>query len=194
MKSHSTFIGVDYGSKLAGTTAVCFRKENQFHFYQSEKKKDADAFLEKMVIELQPNYIFLDAPLSLPGAFFNQSDDFFYRKGDREVRAMSPMFLGGLTARAMRMKSIFTKKEIEVIEVYPSQLLKVLFPEKVFKKKDYKIDEIYENMKQLIPNLPKVTPPNSHQLDALLCWYSGFRFFEKVAIFYGEKAEGGIWV
>jgi len=194
MKSYPTFIGVDYGSKLAGTTAVCFKKEIQFHFYQSEKKKDADAFLEKVVAELQPNFIFLDAPLSLPGAFFNQSDDFFYRKGDREVRAMSPMFLGGLTARAMRMKSIFSKKEIEVIEVYPSQLLKVLFPEKVFKKKDYKIDEIYELMRDLIPNLPETVPSNSHQLDALLCWYSGFRYFEKAAIFHGEKEEGGIWV
>jgi len=194
MKSHPTFIGVDYGSKLAGTTAVCFKKENQFHFYQSEKKKDADAFLEKIVAELQPNSIFLDAPLSLPGAFFNQSDDFFYRKGDRVVKAMSPMFLGGLTARAMRMKSIFSKKEIEVIEVYPSQLLKVLFPEKIFKKKGYKIGEIYELMKGLIPNLPKAIPPNSHQLDALLSWYSGFRYFEKTAIFYGEKEEGGIWV
>ncbi len=194
MKSQPTFIGVDYGSKLAGTTAICFNKDDQFHFYQSEKKKDADAFLEKVVAELEPTYIFLDAPLSLPGAFFDQSEDFFYRKGDRAVRAMSPMFLGGLTARAMRMKSIFLKKGIETIEVYPSQLLKVLFPEKVFKKKDYKIEEIYDLMNNLIPNLPKSVPPNSHQLDALLCWHSGFRYFKKEAIFYGEKKEGGIWV
>ena len=194
MKSQPTFIGVDYGSKLAGTTAVCFRKNDQFHFYQSEKKKDADTFLEKVVEELEPTFIFLDAPLSLPGAFFEQSEDFFYRKGDRKVKAMSPMFLGGLTARAMRMKFIFSKNGIETIEVYPSQLLKVLFPEKVFKKKDYKIEEIYKLMNNLIPDLPKSVPQNSHQLDALLCWYSGFRYFEKEAIFYGEKKEGGIWV
>ncbi len=194
MKSQPTFIGVDYGSKLAGTTAICFSKDDQFHFYQSEKKKDADAFLEKVVAELEPTYIFLDAPLSLPGAFFEQSEDYFYRKGDRAVKAMSPMFLGGLTARAMRMKSIFSKKGIETIEVYPSQLLKVIFPKKVFKKKDYKIEEIYDLMKTLVPNLPKAVPPNSHQLDALLCWHSGFRYFKKEAIFYGKKKEGGIWV
>ena len=194
MKSLPTFIGVDYGSKLAGTTAVCFFDKNQFHFYQSVKKKDADAFLEKLAEEIRPTYIFLDAPLSLPGAFFNQSNDFFYRKGDREVRAMSPMFLGGLTARAMRLKSIFEKKGIEVLEVYPSQLLRVLFPEKVFKKLNYDVDEIYKTLKIKIENLPKETPSNAHQLDALLCWYSGFRFVKNEAIFYGDENEGGIWV
>ena len=188
------FVGIDYGSKLAGTTAICFFDGAQFHFHQSEKKKDADAFLQKKINELQPTHIFLDAPLSLPGAFFDQSDDFFYRKGDRAVRAMSPMFLGGLTARAMRLKSIFEKKEITVIEVYPSQLLRVLFPERAFKKSNYEVDEIYTLLKTKIKNLPAKTPENAHQLDSLLCWYSGYRYFEKDAIFYGDEKEGGIWV
>ena len=194
MKSLPTFIGVDYGSKLAGTTAACFFDGNQFHFFQSEKKKDADAFLEKVVEKIQPTYVFLDAPLSLPGAFYNRSDDYFYRKGDRAVRAMSPMFLGGLTARAMRLKSIFEKKEIEVLEVYPSQLLRVLFPERGFKKSNYDVKEIYNCLKTKTENLPSKMPSNAHQLDSLLCWYSGFRYFQKKAIFYGDEKEGGIWV
>ena len=36
-------LGIDYGSKLAGTTVICFEKNKQLHFLQSEKKKDADA-------------------------------------------------------------------------------------------------------------------------------------------------------
>jgi uncharacterized protein len=47
----------------------------------------------------------IDAPLSLPGVFTGLAgcDDYFYRASDRALRAMSPMFLGGLTARAMRL-------------------------------------------------------------------------------------------
>ncbi len=194
MKDFPKFIGVDYGSKLAGTTAVCFCQDEQFHFFQSEKKKDADAFLEGMIERLSPKYVFLDAPLSLPGAYFGKSEDYFYRKGDRAVRAMSPMFLGGLTARAMKLQSSFEKKEIQTLEVYPSQLLKVLFPERVFKKSNYEVEVIFECLKPKLPFSIETLPADSHQLDSLLCWLSGYRFFRKEGVFYGDEEEGGIWV
>jgi uncharacterized protein len=44
---------------------------------------------------LQPARIFMDAPLSLPQVFFGPSgNEFFYRRCGRELKAMSPMFLG----------------------------------------------------------------------------------------------------
>ena len=98
-------IGIDYGSKMAGTTVIAYLKSGKLHFAQSQKKKDADLFVENWVAQHQPRAIFLDAPLSLPGVYTEPEayDDYFYRAGDRLLRAMSPMFLGGLTARAMRL-------------------------------------------------------------------------------------------
>ena len=34
--------GIDYGSKLAGTTVICFAHNKHLEFIQSEKKQDAD--------------------------------------------------------------------------------------------------------------------------------------------------------
>ena len=84
----NNFCGIDYGSKLAGTTSICFEVDNRLVFLQSEMKKDAD----KMIIQFLENHrikqVFFDAPLSLPKAFFGEGEDFFYREGDRAIGAM----------------------------------------------------------------------------------------------------------
>ena len=61
-------LGIDYGAKLAGTTAVCYEQNGQFHLLQSERKKDADKFIHQTIEKLQPATVFIDAPLSLPMA------------------------------------------------------------------------------------------------------------------------------
>ena len=126
--------GIDYGSKLAGTTVICFDENEKLNFRQSEKKQDADAFLEKLISEKQPDSVFIDAPLSLPNAYFGKGEDYFYRKCDREVGGMSPMFLGGLTARAIKLKSKSETPECPFYEIYPAQLVRVLFPDFIKQK------------------------------------------------------------
>lgn len=88
-------LGIDYGSKLAGTTAICYQEGDALTIIQSEKKQDADRFINDTVESLKPEQIFIDAPLSLPAAYFGNGDDYFYRDCDRQLKAMSPMFLGG---------------------------------------------------------------------------------------------------
>jgi hypothetical protein len=91
--------GVDYGSKLAGTTVTCTldAPSGQVHFQKSAPREDADAFLRNYLLQSQPAFIFLDAPLSLPGVYRGLAGcrDYFYREADRQLGAMSPMFLGG---------------------------------------------------------------------------------------------------
>ena len=183
-------IGVDYGSKLAGTTVICFAKNKQLHFLQSEKKKDADAFLKKYIHEINPGEIFMDAPLSLPGVYTKNGEDFFYRKCDRAVSAMSPMFLGGLTARAMKLRAGFPN--VPFYEIYPAHLVRILFPENNIYKKD--LIGFCEMLKNELPIGFATTPANWHQLDAALGWLSGWRFKNKKAVIYGEKDEGFICV
>ena len=118
------FIGVDYGSKLAGTTAISYLEEGKIRILQSKKKEDADQFLSELILRLSPKSIFIDAPLSLPAAYHNKGTDYFYRKADRDCKAMSPMFLGGLTARAMKLKAQHADRNF--IEVYPAMLARVV--------------------------------------------------------------------
>ncbi|MEL7021272.1 MAG: hypothetical protein AAGK47_06685, partial [Bacteroidota bacterium] len=122
----NNIIGIDYGSKLAGTTVIAHWQAMKTTplLYQSKKKRDADRFLLDWISEQRPTHIFLDAPLSLPGIYSQLPDctNYFYRAGDIALRAMSPMFLGGLTARAMQLQSRIKPLGAQVIEIYPSHL------------------------------------------------------------------------
>ncbi|MEM6380094.1 MAG: DUF429 domain-containing protein, partial [Bacteroidota bacterium] len=131
-------VGIDYGSKMAGTTVIAFaRADGKIEFYQSEKKKDADKMIETWLMEHSIKLVFIDAPLSLPKVYQKPtaSGNYFYRKADAELRAMSPMFLGGLTARAMRLKAVLSEEACQLFEVYPGQLAKHLeLPKEKYKK------------------------------------------------------------
>ena len=129
---------MDLGNKLAGTTVICFLNEQGLpEWRQSLKNKDADAFLQKVLTELDLRALFLDAPLSLPGVyrFGKPYEDYFYRRGDRLVKAMSPMFLAGLTARAIRLKDqLEASLLLSVMEAYPKAMAEKLELQEV----DYK--------------------------------------------------------
>ncbi len=186
--------GIDYGSKLAGTTAICYEEENFLHVVQSEKKKSADDFVEKWILEKQPEKVFIDAPLSLPASYFGKGDDYFYRKCDKAVQGMSPMFLGGLTARALQLRSKLESSKRTFYEIYPAHLLRILFPTQSFKKGNSGLQDIWELLKPQIPVSVNSIPENRHQLDAFLAWYSGWRYLKGKAIFFGIEEEGLIWV
>jgi predicted nuclease with RNAse H fold len=195
----SAFIGIDYGSKLAGTTVVAYQNEkNIVQFLASEKKKDADVFLINTVTELQPKYIFLDAPLSLPGVYTmpNEYNDYFYRKGDRLLKGMSPMFLGGLTARAMKLKQEFIHQNITVFEAYPA-IHAQRFELKIlnYKKQLQYLPDVIKKLQTLLPfSFDNQQITSWHHVDALLAFYSGFRFLNGEIESFGEAKEGLIWV
>lgn len=190
--------GVDYGAKTAGTTAVaCLEVDSKSVWIQQSKpKKDADEFLQTLFETHRPELIGMDAPLSLPGKFrhLDGYSDYMYRKSDRELGAMSPMFLGGLTARAMRLAEIFENGQSLVIEVYPGGLIDMLFPdEKGYKKKD--------TLNLWIPLIRRVfspiqidTPANWHQFDALLALQSAWRFWNDKNKSFGTREEGIIYI
>ena len=161
------FIGIDYGSKLAGTTAVAYLENAKLQLVQSEKKQDADHFLSEIISRLSPKSVFIDAPLSLPAAFYGKGDDYFYRKADRECKAMLPMFLGGLTARAMKLKA--QNADRNFYEVYPGMLARdVLDLGEAYAKKD-KFSNQHQSalLKQLEVELHEDLS-NWHQFDAVL--------------------------
>jgi len=185
-------LGIDYGSKLAGTTAICYQEGKKLVVVQSEKKKDADKFIKKTVEDLKPTQIFIDAPLSLPAAYFGSGDDFFYRACDRELKAMSPMFLGGLTARAMKLTRWLRDDGIDCHESYPGGFVRDMEELKVnYQKKSMVNTKLIKSLEKVIGSRIK-SVGNYHQIDAVLCWYIGKRFISGDAKFIGDKEEGQI--
>lgn len=191
-----TIIGIDYGSKLVGTTVIARVADGKVHFSQSEKKKDADQFILDQLAAEAPTIIFLDAPLSLPGAYFDRGTDFFYRAADRSLKAMSPMFLGGLTARAMRLTKQLNGLGHQVVEVYPGGLARKLdFPKDQYKKQKIHLPSILKLITSQIPiKFVKTDLITWHHLDALLACWTGWRYHEGVAEGFGEPEEGEIWI
>lgn len=191
--------GIDYGSKLAGTTVIAYYDHNQIvTFQKSEKKKDADKFLLHCIEELQFTHIFIDAPLSLPGVYINPQDytDYFYRAADKVLKGMSPMFLGGLTARAMRLTAQLTTQNIQVFETYPAIHaqrfnLKLLS----YKKQLAHLSGVIQFLQKELPfsfhsNLIK----SWHHVDALLAFYAAYRYQNQTIDIIGTEAEGQIFI
>ena len=184
-------IGIDYGSKLAGTTALAYELNGKLIILQSQKNKDADAFILQELEKINVTKVFLDAPLSLPLAYYGQGDNYFYRACDKELKAMSPMFLGGLTARAMKLKAQLLPKNFEVMECYPKALvhhypdLKALYLKKNLSGLDAFVDQLKIHLPLDIPVIK-----NWHQVDALMAWWTGYRHTLNNAIEIGNPQEG----
>jgi predicted nuclease with RNAse H fold len=184
------FLGIDYGAKLAGTTAVCFAKNGQLQLFQSSKKKDTDVWLRSIITAQQPSAIFIDAPISLPSVYKGIGSDFHYRACDRAVGAMSPMFLGGLTARAMQLRASFP--HLPFYEVYPAHHVRLLFASAMGYKTDLEL--FLEKLAERLPYPFAKRPENWHQVDSALAWLTGWRHGRAEGITFGEAREGMIWI
>ena len=206
----SAFVGIDYGSKTSGNTVICHHDGQFIRFYNADKK-DADRFiLDRITGRLsvlncpttgaaQVTTVFLDAPLSLPAVYQAKVGffDYHYRQCDIVLNAMSPLFLGGLTARAMALQHRLKEKAgIETYEVYPKAIAQRLFPGEYHKK--LSVAEIEKLSGILTDKLPvlqfKQLPLNQHQFDALLAWMSGYRFMNHQHLLFGDRQEGLIIV
>lgn len=188
--------GIDFGAKLAGTTAITWNQDSVLHTIQCAKGTDADAWLLQQIEQIQPGHIFIDAPLSLPAAYFGLGSDFAYREADREVKAMSPMFLGGLTARAMQFAHRCDAMGIKITEVYPAGLVRqtpALKPVYDKKKKD-SLPLFLQQLATLLPNTMQGIIGSYHAADSILCWWSGHRYVSAQAAVFGNADEGQIWV
>lgn len=187
--------GVDYGAQLAGTTVFCILKEGRITIETSARKQAADAWLEKTLGQLPPALIGFDAPLSLPGVYRNLPSyyDYFYRTADREVGAMSPLFLGGLTARVMRLSRLPVLAPHQFVEVYPGGLIRHLNNAPAGYKKSGKVPSEWHAWLENLLNAQLIQPPQTwHQVDACLALCSAQRVSAGKAVVVGDAVEGQI--
>ena len=141
----------------------------------------------------------IDAPLSLPGVYKGLlgTKNYHYRECDQQVGAMSPLFLGGLTARAMELKS-WAEQSLSstVIEVYPKLMAqKIALDPKLYKKSREYLSEAFEHLSK--DHSLGINTNNSidnwHQFDALLALATSLRFATGIAEEIGRKDEGIIY-
>jgi predicted nuclease with RNAse H fold len=196
MTELNTLAGIDFGAKLAGTTAITSIQHSKFIIQQCKKGKDADAWLLEEIRKLKTMTVFIDAPLSLPAAYMDtRSNEFFYRDADKRLNAMSPMFLGGLTARAMKLKRTLNAQNISVIETYPAALVRELLPNTRFYKNE--LDKFRKELhnKLKVHGLPRVPRFSTfHEADSMLAWISGYRHLTHQSRQYGTTEEGLIFI
>lgn len=187
----NSFLAIDFGAKTAGTTAIAWLAEGRLQLAQSAPKQDADSWLRQQIQRLQPQALYIDAPLSLPLAYRQATDapDFHYRACDRAVGAMSPLFLGGLTARAMQLVH---EVDIPAYEVYPKLAGHAIAKDLYHKKNGDTLSDFTKVLQQHLP-YPAPQPANWHQADALLAWYIGWKHQTGKADFVGDAQEGVIW-
>ena len=191
-----TIVGIDYGNKYAGTTVICYNSRHKIKFVQSSKNADADSFLLNELAYLHPDLIMIDAPLSLPGVYWLGSDykDHFFRSCDLELKAMSPMFLGGLTARAISL--IKKMNGTEVKETYPRKLVDILqLPDTQYKHSKQDLGSFAVQLQAIsgvIINEAQIT--SWHHVDAFLAFLSGLRYLGENDHKYGIPEEGVIIV
>lgn len=187
MKKKLTHIGIDFGGKLNGTTAICYQENRHLTFRQSTKKQDSSEMIKEFVHLHKPDFVFIDVPLSLPGIYrgLKGCSDYMYRQSDRELDAMSPMFLGGFTARGIELKDYLESLGIQVFETYPADIKKICGI-----AKDTPLEESYSLFSQYIKLPPAKTPANNHQLDALVCWTGGAAYLKNKHHFAGNPKEG----
>ncbi|MFC2188077.1 hypothetical protein [Peijinzhouia sedimentorum] len=190
--------GIDYGSKLAGTTVLALLEGAEVKLFQSLKKQDADAMLLEKLNHFKPVYVMLDAPLSLPGVIqkLSQFEDYFYRKADKELQAMSPMFLGGLTARAMKLSQQLSQIEVPVYETYPKLVADIIGLKSHYNKAQkgdvsYFLELVADKFSLKIDfNVANTW----HHADAILALIAGIRFRDQQIKCVGDEREGLIWI
>ncbi len=191
------FAGIDYGSKLAGTTVIAMVREGQVSWLCSQKKQDADAMIRQWSRDWEPELIFLDAPLSLPGVYTGQAgkSDYFYRAADQELKAMSPLFLGGLTARAMQLAHSLRLADRRIVEVYPAPMATRLgLKEKGYKKSGDPSSMLFSLLDNNSWSSELPEKVSWHMVDALLAALIGKRFLSGEAQAFGDPEEGQIWI
>lgn len=194
-----TFAGIDYGTKTSGNTVICYHDGQCLLFFDA-LKKDADSFIfEWMHQNPLVSNLFLDAPLSLPAVYFRRAGfvNYHYRQCDLALKAMSPLFLGGLTARAIELtQKLSSALNIKTYEVYPKALAQLWLGNSYHKK--LSVFEMEQLCEILIQNHSSLSlahlPHNQHQFDALLAWLSGYRFMNEQHLTFGETDEGLIIV
>ncbi len=187
--------GIDYGSKLAGTTVIAMGDHpERLRFFCSCKNADADTFIGQLIQELRPSLIGIDAPLSLPLVYQQPdlSEASFLQTGRQSDQCHVSNVFRGTNCQSYAAQSIFSS--VDWIEVYPGGLVKIAQLEGYSKKDKSLIPAFIGMLKAKYGISVDQEVKTWHEVDAMLAWFASYRYLHGHAIAYGNPAEGLIFV
>jgi predicted nuclease with RNAse H fold len=195
-----TLFGIDFGSKLTGNTVIAIFQEPRVMFMDVDKGVDADQFILNAADHFKPSHIFIDAPLSLPGVYKNIKGctNYHFRHADLDLQAMSPMFLGGMAARAIQLKDALEAQGVAVFETYPRVMANRFgLPTRGYKGsiqglKCCRSEVVARFHPEIELNASDIS--TWHHLDALMALMSAMNFDQGCAESFGNEEEGLIFV
>ena len=190
--------GIDYGSRLSGKTVVAFLHDNlEVRFHSTLKGEDADLSVMQVMKLFPVAVVCIDAPLSLPGVYGGLPgfSDYFFRQCDRITGAMSPMFLGGLTARAMKLRSSLEDTDVKVYEAYPGFMARNMNLGALGYKREKTFLEkcIHLVGDQFHGVIDRGEVVSWHHFDALLALVAASKIANGTAVAIGDPNEGLIY-
>jgi uncharacterized protein len=121
--------------------------------------------------------------------------EYFYRAVDKQVKAMSPMFLGGLTALAIKLKDEASTFQVALFETYPALFVQHFNLSAHYHKKDISAIPLFidQLLAQFSIQVSILQLPTWHHVDALIAWYSCYRMAHDQHITFGDD-EGQIFI
>lgn len=188
--------GIDYGKKTGGTTAFAIGNHPELYVHTVPPGKDADAYIVEWISTFLPTHVGIDAPLSLPGVYakLDGYKDYFYRECDRELKAMSPMFLGGLTARAIKLANQIRGFKATIYEVYPKMgAHRYDLGKFEYKRSKSGVGKCLHFLEKKFEKEIKVDVLDWHQIDAILAWDIVKRQIFGDGLHAGDPKEGLIY-
>lgn len=174
-------VGIDLAASEKRPTGFCILKNN--------KAKTFLLFLDSEIIsqtlEVKPDIVAIDAPLALPkgGKSLRECDKELLKLGIK----FFPINLGpmkNLTKRGIKLRKIFERKGLKVIETYPGAAQDIL---KIPRKK--------KGIEKLRTALIKMgikgirNKISEHELDAITSAYVGKLYLENKYIALGNPKE-----
>lgn len=177
-------VGIDLAGKPGNPTGICFLNSDELNFRTLFEDNEILGFIN----ELDPSFIVIDAPLSLPKGRCCLSNECscseiggHFRKAEVEMRKYGrtlPLTFRGmrmLTERGIRLANEL-KKKYKVIESHPRTIQKLLGFENLEKdlKLYFKLPDNFSN----------------HELDAALLVIAGIFYIKNEFMQFGDKEEG----
>ncbi len=185
-----SIVGIDLAGVETRPTGFCILQGLSAHTNVLFTDKDV---IEK-TFAVKPLIVAIDAPLYLPPGRISLEDRTgpHLRQSDRELLKMGikffPATLGPmrkLTARGIKLRKVFEKARLRVIEAYPGGAQDVLG----IPRKQHGMAGLLAGLKDLgVFGLSSTM--NDHELDAVTCAYIGKLFLEGKAQEVGTPGEG----
>ncbi len=173
----SIFLGLDLAGSPKRPTGWAAIDENKRMFIDPGEVF-SDEQIKSKIEDLSPQWIGIDAPLSLPQG---KEECYSSRFCDRQLRELGipclpPALLGSLTFRGVRLAQELKKKNYSFIEVYPRATQEILGIKPKGKKPTLKWREgIQKRLSFWILGIPpQELLFSAHTLDALLCAYTAY--------------------